>query len=110
MNLVKRLEIIVSSREMHKILEQLDKAGVPGYSVIRDVVGKSNWGEVSDDSDFAATTLSNVYILSFCAEEQITPVIERVRPLLNKFGGVCYVSDAMEVHSLRCVASPQGDC
>lgn len=105
MHLVKRLEIIVSSREMHKIVEQLDEAGVPGYSIIRDVVGKSSWGAVSDDFDLAATTLSNVYILSFCAEDQLKLVLERVRPLLNKFGGDCYVSDVMEVRSLRCVAS-----
>ncbi len=107
MHLVKRLEIIVSSREMHKILEKLDEVGVPGYSIIRDVVGKSSWGEVSDDFDFASTPLSNVYILSFCPVDQIAPVLERVRPLLNKLGGVCYVSDAMEVHSMRCVASLQ---
>lgn len=105
MHLVKRLEIIVSSKETHKILEQLEAAGVSGYSVIRDVIGKSRWGEVSDDSDFAATTLSNVYILSFCSEEQVKPVVEHVKPLLNKFGGVFYVSDAMEVSSLRCVAA-----
>ncbi|MGP1384155.1 MAG: P-II family nitrogen regulator [Thainema sp.] len=105
MHLVKRIEIIVSSREMHKILDKLDEAGVPGYSVIRDVVGRSAWGEVTDDSDFAATTLSNVYILSFCAENQVRSVIEQIRPLLNKFGGVCYVSDAMEVRSTRCVAT-----
>jgi len=104
MHLVKRLEIIVSSREMNKILEKLDEAGVSGYSVIRDVVGKSGWGQVSDDSDFAATTLSNVYILSFCDEDKIKAVVENVRPLLNKFGGVFYISDAMAVKSLRCVA------
>ena len=108
MHLVKRIEIIVSSREMHKILDKLDGAGVPGYSVIRDVIGKSGWGEVSDDSDFAATTLSNVYILSFCTESQVRTVIEQIRPLLNKFGGVCYVSDAMEVRSMRCVAKLPG--
>lgn len=104
MHLVKRLEIIVSSREMNKILEKLDEAGVSGYSVIRDVVGKSGWGQVSDDSDFAATTLSNVYILSFCDVDQTKAVVESVRPLLNKFGGVFYISDAMAVKSLRCVA------
>ncbi|PJF38041.1 MAG: transcriptional regulator, partial [Phototrophicales bacterium] len=47
------------------------------------------------------------YILSFCTPEQVKSVVEQVRPLLNKFGGVCYVSDAMEVRSMRCVASLQ---
>jgi nitrogen regulatory protein PII len=105
MHLVKRLEIIVSSREMHKVLEKLDEAGVAGYSVIRDVIGKGDWGAVSDDSDFAATTLSNVYILSFCAEDTVKLALEKVKPVLNKFGGVCYVSDAMEVRSTRCIAT-----
>jgi nitrogen regulatory protein PII len=103
MHLVKRIEIIVSSREMHKILEKLNEVGVPGYSIIRDVLGKSSWGEVSDDSDFAATTLSNVYILSFCPEDQVNPVVEQLLPLLKKFGGVCFVSDAMEVKSVKCL-------
>ncbi len=94
---VKRLEIIVSSREMQKVLEKLDEAGAPGYSVIRDVVGRSNSGSVSDEFDFACTTLSNVYILVFCSDEQITAVREGVRPLLKKFGGVCYVSDAVDI-------------
>ena len=107
MHLVKRLEIIVASPEMNKILEKLDQTGVLGYSVIRDVVGRSSAGSVSDDFDLAATTLSNVYILSFCIPEQVKPVVEQIRPLLNKFGGVCYVSDAMEVRSMRCVASLQ---
>ncbi len=105
MHAVKRIEIIVSSREMHKVLEKLDEVKIPNYSVIRDVVGKSSWGEVSDDSDFAATTLSNVYILCFCSEDQVRMMLEKVRPVLNRLGGACYISDAMEVRSVRCVAS-----
>ncbi|MGI8935094.1 hypothetical protein [Leptolyngbya sp. BC1307] len=45
MHSVKRLKIIVSSRETHKTLEQPDKAGVRGYSVIRDVVSKGGGGQ-----------------------------------------------------------------
>ncbi len=100
MHMVKRLEIIASSREMHKILEPLDEAKLH-YSIIRDVIGRSSWGEVSDDSDFASTTLSNIYILSFCTEQQVQPVLERIRLVLNKFGGVCYLSDATEIQSLK---------
>ena len=105
MRTVKRLEIIVSSREMHKILTKLDEAGISGYSVIRDVTGRGHRGAVSDDSDFAATTLSNVYILSFCASEKVKPVLEQINPLLNRFGGVCYLSEVMEVRSAECIAT-----
>ncbi|PZO59894.1 MAG: transcriptional regulator [Phormidesmis priestleyi] len=97
MNVVKRLEIIVSSRELPLILEKLDQSGVRGYSVIRDVIGKGDGGKVSDDFDFVSTTLSNVYILSFCDEEKTSCILEKIRPLLQKFGGACYISDSVEV-------------
>jgi nitrogen regulatory protein PII len=51
------------------------------------------------------TMLDNVYILAFCMPEQLKPVVENIKPLLNKFGGTCYVSDVMEIRSVRCVAS-----
>lgn len=101
MQLVKRIEIIVSSREMPKILNKLDEVAVPGYSVLRDVIGKGDWGQVSDDFDLAGTTLSNVYILSFCQPEQVEKVLHGIIPLLNKLGGVCFVSDAMAVKSMK---------
>lgn len=105
MHPVKRIEIIANSQEMDKILEVFNKAGVPGYTVIRNVTGKSPFGTVSDDFDIASSKLSNVYLICCCPQEQIKPLIEMVRPLLNKFGGVCYISDAMEIRSMKCVAS-----
>lgn len=99
---MKRIEIIANSFELTKILESLDKSGVQGHAVIRNVVGKGlrNGGE-----DLDMTMLDNVYILAFCVPDQIKPVVENLRPLLNKFGGTCYISDVMEVSSMRCVAS-----
>jgi nitrogen regulatory protein PII len=54
MESVKRVEIIAHSVELGKILDGLDKAGVPGYSVIRDVAGKSTRDHVSRDSSMTA--------------------------------------------------------
>jgi nitrogen regulatory protein PII len=105
MHPVKRIEIIATSREVDRILAVLDQLGGVGYSVIRDVVGKGIWGEVSDDFDLAASVLSNSYVLCFCAPEQARSIVEAIQPILNKLGGVLYVSDAMEVRSTRCVAS-----
>lgn len=104
MHPIQRVEIIATAAEKHKILDCLDKIGVPGYTVIDRVTGKSPRGKVSDDFDLSAD-LSNVYIICFCSQDLIKPLVEKVRPILNKFGGVCYISEAMEVRSLRCVAS-----
>jgi nitrogen regulatory protein PII len=102
MHLVKRIEIIANSVELGKILDKLDKSGVHGHAVIRNVAGK---GLGDEGEDLELTMLDNVYIIAFCMPEQIKAVVENVRPLLNKFGGTCYISDAMEVRSIRCVAS-----
>jgi nitrogen regulatory protein PII len=103
MHLVKKIEIIANSFELGKILDSLERSGVTGHAVIRNVVGKGLRGAESEDLDM--TMLDNVYVIAFCAPENIKSVVENIRPILNKFGGTCYVSDAMEIRSVRCVAS-----
>ncbi|NMG19277.1 P-II family nitrogen regulator [Brasilonema bromeliae] len=102
MHLVKKIEIIANSFELGKILDRLDKSGVHGHIVIRNVAGKGLRG-TAEDLDM--TMLDNVYIIAFSTPEQIKPVVENIRPLLNKFGGTCYISDVMEISSVKCVAS-----
>ncbi|NMG08984.1 P-II family nitrogen regulator [Brasilonema sp. UFV-L1] len=102
MHLVKKIEIIANSFELGKILDGLDKSGVNGHVVIRNVAGKGLRG-TTEDLDM--TMLDNVYIIAFCMPEQIKPVVENIRPLLNRFGGTCYISDVMEISSVKCVAS-----
>lgn len=97
MHAVKRIEVLVDSVELTKILAGLEKAGVQGHTVIRNVVGRSPGAD--------ATQLDNVYVIAFCLPDQVKPLVENVRPILNKFGGACYISDAMEIKSVRCVAS-----
>ena len=102
MNQVKRIEIIANSFELGKILDGLKKADVTGYLVIRNVAGQGLRGG-SEDLDM--TMLDNVYVIAFCVPEKIKPAEEIIRRILNKFGGSCYISDAMEIRSVRCVAS-----
>jgi nitrogen regulatory protein PII len=102
MQSVKRIEIIASSVELNKLLAGLEKAGIPGYTVIHNVTGKSDRGTISED--FAFNNLDNVYIIAFCDPDQIDTVIEKLNPILNKLGGACFVSDAMQVAIVRCVS------
>ncbi len=102
MHLVKRIEIIANSVELGKILDGLKKGGVSGHIVIRNVAGQGLRGG-SEDLDM--TMLDNVYVIAFCPPEKIKSAVEIIRPILNKFGGSCYISDATEIRSTRCVAS-----
>jgi len=101
MHEVKRIEIIASSFELGKILEALDQTGVSGYAVTRNVAGKGLSGN-TEDLDF--TMLDNVYIIVFCKPELLQTLVTNIHPLLNKFGGTCYVTDAQEIRSVQCVS------
>ncbi len=104
MHPVKRIEIISDSIELSKILAGLKEAGVVNYTVIRNVSGTGGRGN-RDSSDLDMMSIENDYVIAFCLPEQVKKVGELIRPILNKFGGTCYVSDAIEIKSLRCVAS-----
>jgi len=92
---VKKVEIITNSLELQKVLQILDHAGVSGYTIIEDVTGKGHRGRAIDDLEGHA--LTNGYILTICSEEQEHEVVESIRPILKKYGGVCIVSDAKSI-------------
>jgi len=100
MHLVKRLEMMVDEPEMHKITKCLDKIGISNYTVIPNAHCKKN-----QEDGLAFSGLGNVYIISYCAEDQLKMVVENIKPILGKFGGNLYISDVMEVRSVKCVAS-----
>lgn len=101
MHLAKRIEIVSDSVELGRILRGLDKVSVSTYTIIRNVAGKGITGRFDDS---AVTNLDNVYVIAFCLPDQVKPVMEVLRPILNKFGGSCWISDVMEVRSVKCVA------
>lgn len=92
MESVKRVEIITNTLELEQVLKILDKVGVSGYTIIKDVIGKGDRGRVIDDLETEA--LTNGYVMTVCTEEQEHNVVEAIRPILKKFGGVCIVTDA----------------
>ncbi|MFM7365919.1 MAG: P-II family nitrogen regulator [Cuspidothrix sp.] len=92
---VKRIEIITNSLELQKVLKILDNVGISGYTIIEDVIGKGHRGKAIDDLEGHA--LTNGYILTICSQEQEDQVLENIRPVLKKYGGVCIVSDAKSI-------------
>ncbi len=105
MHPVSRFEIIVASKEVEKITKVLNAVKVSGYSIIREVIGKGHLGTVSDDVNLGSSKLSNVFIICYCSPDQVEPIVTKIKPILNKYGGVCYLFEAMEISSIQCVAS-----
>jgi nitrogen regulatory protein PII len=92
---IKRIEIITDSLQMPEVCVVLDKLGVSGYSVVRDVVGKGERGLQSGDE--LTGVFKNSYLLTTCEPERLGEIVEKIRPILKQRGGVCLVSDAQWV-------------
>jgi nitrogen regulatory protein PII len=95
MQAVKRVEIVTDTIELDRVLELLEKAGVSGYTVVRNAEGKGHRGVRSGDD--VTRVFQNSYVLTACTAEQVERVVEAIRPVLKRVGGVCLVSDALWV-------------
>jgi hypothetical protein len=90
---MKRIDFFVSERETDRLCKAIRKAGAPGYSVMRHVTGWGLAGEISEAMDFTGLG-ANAHVVVFCEPDALEPLRESVRPLLKRFGGVGFVSEA----------------
>lgn len=90
---MKRVDFFVSEREIERLCKAIRQAGAPGYSVMRHVTGWGLAGEISEAMDFTGLG-ANAHVVVFCQAEALTALRECVFPVLNRFGGVGFVSEA----------------
>ncbi|MEI6233627.1 MAG: transcriptional regulator [Planctomycetota bacterium] len=89
---VKRVEIITCSVEIDSILKAIHVSGATGYTEVRDVAGSGERG-LRDGADLS-DAFRNTMIVTACTAEQATVLIDKIRPILKRRGGMCLVSDA----------------
>ena len=90
---MKRLDLIISERELNSVIEELDKAGAPGYSISKHVTGKGPNSSVSEDMEFTGLG-ANAHVIVFCEEEIINTLQNKLENVLEYYGGVAYISEA----------------
>ena len=90
---MKRVDLILSERELDAVLKLIDAAGAPGYSVMKHVTGKGPRGWVSDAMDFSGLG-ANAHVIVFCDAEILPGLRASIQPLLDYYGGVAYVAEA----------------
>ena len=95
MEAIKRIEIITNSVELHELERALHDLGLPGYTVIPGVLGSGDRGRVSGDE--MTGVCSNIYVLVAAPEEKLQGILDMVRPMLTRFGGICLVTDAVSL-------------
>ena len=89
---VKRIEIIIDTPEVPALLTILRAEGVSGYTVFNSVTGAGDRGERRNDEPDGGS--GNSCILTATPPEKAAALVEAVRPILKRRGGICLVSDA----------------
>lgn len=87
----KKIEIIIEVVKTSKIISLIDSLGLSGYSIIRNAEGRGAHGMC--DAQEVADVLSNDYVVVICTHEEAQQLITKVAPILQKFGGIYYMSD-----------------
>ncbi|MBX3730440.1 MAG: DUF190 domain-containing protein [Candidatus Sumerlaeia bacterium] len=95
MDPVKRVEIVTVAVAKPRLLEALERAGVPGYTILRAAEGYGDRGRRMADE--VTAVFENMYVLVACSPEQAERVTVAVRPILERFGGICLISDATSI-------------
>ena len=90
---MKRVDLILSERELDPVLQAIDQAGCSGYTVMRHVTGRGPHGAVSEGMDFSGLG-ANAHVIVYCEPEVLEKLRDKVAPLLRYYGGVAYVSEA----------------
>ena len=90
---MKRLDLIFSERELDAIINTLEKANVPGYTVMKHATGRGPERIVTEDMEFTGFG-SNAHVIIFCEQEVIDKIRENIKSVLSYYGGVAYVSEA----------------
>ncbi len=90
---MRRLDLICSERELERAVRLIDAAGAPGYSVMRHVTGRGPHGAVSESMEFSGFG-ANAHVIVFCEEEVLERLRDALRPILEYYGGVGFVSTA----------------
>lgn len=92
MQSLKRIEIIVDAPEVPSLLKALNAIGVTGYTIFHDLTGSGERGDRRNDEPGGGS--GNSCILLAVEPGKIDALVEVVRPILRRRGGVCLMSDA----------------
>ena len=92
MEKMKKVEVIIESIYLNRLLDRFHEGQVTGYTIIRDIEGAGGHGLKTADE--ANDILSNTYVFTLCNEEKFNKMIEKIRAFIDKYGGKCIVLDA----------------
>jgi nitrogen regulatory protein PII len=92
MKQMKKVEIIIESVYMNRLVDLLKKNDINGYTIIKDIEGCGGHGlKTADD---VTDVFSNSYVFTVCEEEKLLSMQDSIKSFIKKYGGKAIISDA----------------
>jgi len=88
-----RIEIVIEEPMAPRLVELLNRLGVRGYTAIANASGRGDRG-VRRGDELAGDSSNTVFIVACEDAALVEHIVEGVRPLLSRSGGICLVSEA----------------
>lgn len=88
----RKIEVVIDKKQAPAITEVFDRHGLSGWTRLRVEAGSGERG-VRYDDEISGANSSNLLITT-CRPELLDRVLEELRPILKRFGGLCLVSEA----------------
>ena len=92
----KRLEIVIEQPLASRMANLLVELQAPGYTVIDHAGGRGDRGVRRADEP-TGTSTNCVFIVACEDQACVERIVEGIRPVLSRSGGICLVSDALWV-------------
>ena len=89
---IKRIEIVIDAAHTPELVRTIKSVGATGYTLIRDVQGSGDRGDRAGDE--LSNVYRNCYIIIAADSDTAQSLIDSARPLLERYGGMCLVSEA----------------
>jgi nitrogen regulatory protein PII len=90
---MKKVEFIVESVYLKRLLKVFKKHDIGGYTVIKDIEGYGGHGlKTADD---VTDVCSNIYVFTVCEHAKYNEMDKDIRSFLKTYGGKCMLIDTM---------------
>lgn len=90
----KRIEIVIEEPMAPKLVQLLDSLHTPGYTILPNAAGDGDRG-IRRADELAGDSSNTVFIIACDDDALLENIVEGVRPLLSRSGGICLISDAL---------------
>ncbi len=89
----KKIEIIIESVYLNRLIDFFNKNDVIGYTVIKDIQGSGGHGlKLNDD---ITDVFTNNYVFVVFEEEKLNEISESLISFLRRYGAKCILTDIM---------------